>query len=85
MIDLVQTKVCQHFLNFQNHSSKSYDFMKEGAFDEKQIFLIVKIRSMTRQIFVLFEVLILYLFTPVKDFADFSYPYCSSTHQTLSL
>jgi hypothetical protein len=33
-----------------------------------------------RQIFVRVEVLILYLFTTVKDFADLSSPYRSSTH-----
>jgi hypothetical protein len=36
-----------------------------------------------RQIFVRVAVLILYIFTTVKEFADFSYLYRSSTHQTL--
>jgi hypothetical protein len=37
------------------------------------------------QIFARVDVLILYLFTTVKDFADFSSPYRSSTHKTLSV
>jgi hypothetical protein len=64
--------------------SKSYDFIKEGILYVKPIFLIVKIRSSAPQIFVPAEVLILYLFTTAKDFADFSSPYGSSMHQTLS-
>jgi hypothetical protein len=31
IIDLVQTKVRQHFFNFYNRQSKGYDFLKEGA------------------------------------------------------
>jgi hypothetical protein len=42
IIDLVQTKVCQHFLNFQNHLSKSYDFLCRMALDVKWVNLIYK-------------------------------------------
>jgi hypothetical protein len=52
----------------------------------KTIILSVKICSWGpwgRQIFVRVEVLILYLFTTVKDFGDFSCLYNSSTYQTL--
>jgi hypothetical protein len=38
--------------------------------------------ALRRQIFVRVADLILYLFTTVKEFADFSYPYLSSMHQT---
>jgi hypothetical protein len=71
------------FLNFLKRSSKSYDFLKEGTLNVEPILLIVKIAAWQRQIFVCVEVLILCLFTTVKDFADFSFPYRSAMHELL--
>jgi hypothetical protein len=60
-------------------------FLKKGNRNLKPIFLIVKIRSMTAENFFRVEVLILNLFATVRDFADFSSSYRSSTHQPLSV
>jgi hypothetical protein len=86
MIDLVQTKVRQHFSNFLNRLSKSYDFLRWDALDVIEIHLICpEFAAWRRQIFVRVAVLILFLFTTVKEFTDFSHPYRSSTQQILSM
>jgi hypothetical protein len=83
---MTDTKVRLHFLNFLNRSSKNSDFLKDGTFDVNPIFMIEKIRSMTAANFCLcrsFDLISIYFC--FEDFADFSYPYRSSTHQTLSV
>jgi hypothetical protein len=42
IIDSVQTKVQQHFLNVKNRPSKSYDFLCGDALDVKWVHLIFK-------------------------------------------
>jgi hypothetical protein len=65
MIYLFQSKVRQHFLNFLNRSSKSYDFKKEGTLDVKPIVLFAKICSLAAANFF---VLVLIVFMPCINY-----------------
>jgi hypothetical protein len=71
MTDLVQTKVRQQFLNFKNHSPKSYDFLCGDILNVKVVHLICQNSQLSGNKFCSVSQFLSYIYLLLfKEFAD---------------